>query len=82
MPIPRAPHEGFPQPALLVPLRFSFVCLSFLSSARIQIGRTMFETDRLPKGWEQRINKLDYVSNSATRAKQCEGRFFDTPGPD
>ena len=27
----------------------------------IRIGRTMFETDRLPKGWQQRLNNMDYV---------------------
>merc|ERR1712023_349116 len=25
------------------------------------IGRTMFETDRLPSGWEERLNRMDEV---------------------
>jgi hypothetical protein len=25
------------------------------------IGRTMFETDRLPEGWAERLNRMDYV---------------------
>jgi glycosyltransferase involved in cell wall biosynthesis len=29
--------------------------------ARINIGRTMFETDRLPKNWVEACNQMDYV---------------------
>jgi len=29
--------------------------------ARIKIGRTMFETDRLPNGWAKRLNAMDAV---------------------
>ena len=31
------------------------------SHAAVRIGRTMFETDRLPEGWAQRLNAMDYV---------------------
>ena len=44
----------------------------------------MFETDRLPKGWEQRINKMDYVSHFAARREKESARdfFFAAPDPD
>ena len=29
--------------------------------ARVRIGRTMFETDRIPDGWAARLNAMDYV---------------------
>ncbi len=29
--------------------------------AGISIGRTMFETDRLPDGWVERLNNMDYI---------------------
>jgi len=29
--------------------------------ATIRIGRTMFETDRLPNAWAERLNQMDYV---------------------
>ena len=31
------------------------------SSSVLTFGRTMFETDRLPSGWEARVSGLDYV---------------------
>lgn len=31
------------------------------SDARLNIGRTMFETDRLPEGWAEACNKMDRV---------------------
>ncbi len=31
------------------------------SNARINVGRTMFETDRLPAGWAESCNKMDAV---------------------
>ena len=30
-------------------------------NAKIRIGRTMFETDRTPKGWVERLNKMDEI---------------------
>jgi len=27
----------------------------------VTVGRTMFETDRLPDGWKERLNKMDHV---------------------
>ncbi|GMF21791.1 unnamed protein product [Phytophthora fragariaefolia] len=29
--------------------------------AQYKVGRTMFETDRVPKGWPQRMNKMDEI---------------------
>lgn len=29
--------------------------------ARYRVGRTMFETDRVPSGWADRMNKLDEI---------------------
>ena len=35
----------------------------------IVLGRTMFETDRLPDGWELRLNSVDYVMVPSAFAK-------------
>ena len=31
-----------------------------------QVGRTMFETDRLPEGWAQRLNQMDEAHTTWT----------------
>jgi len=31
------------------------------SRCDVTVGRTMFETDRLPEGWEARLNQMDDV---------------------
>lgn len=51
--------------SMLQPDRMSVSLLSTFFSlslaAAIKIGRTMFETDRLPSGWSSRLNQLDWV---------------------
>lgn len=32
-----------------------------LADATYSVGRTMFETDRIPKGWAKRLNGMDEI---------------------
>lgn len=36
-------------------------CPQFSKSISYHIGRTMFETDRLPKGWKKKMNRMDEI---------------------
>ena len=36
-------------------------CPQFSSSVSYHIGRTMFETDRLPRGWKKKMNRMDEI---------------------
>lgn len=53
--------------------RTSYRCPS--SFASIAIARTMFETDRLPRGWSEKLNTMDYVwvPSQFNRATFLEG---------
>lgn len=36
-------------------------CPQFSSEEAYHVGRTMFETDRIPKGWAKKMNRMDEV---------------------
>lgn len=36
-------------------------CPQFPKSISYHVGRTMFETDRLPKGWKKKMNRMDEI---------------------
>lgn len=43
------------------PNYYTTLCPLSYDSNAITIGRTMFETDRLPSGWNMRLNKMDWI---------------------
>ena len=49
------------EPGAWTPPRYQTSVCS-VPGAQIKIGRTMFETDRLPSGWAERCNQMDFVS--------------------
>lgn len=45
-------------------------CPQFSSEAAYHVGRTMFETDRIPKGWAKKMNRMDEVWVPSTFMKE------------